>query len=89
MSAASALEFFDVTGQQQRIALAAGQLGFTYCQVPVVLKASSEASVVITRANGSESRVDGLELSPEDSLSLFKKLGEISSIVVSLAPNLP
>ena len=89
LTSPSALEFFDVTGQRQSIALAPGQLGFTYCQVPVVLKASSKASIVITRADGSESGVDGLELSPEDSLSLFKKLGEISSIVVSLAPNLP
>jgi len=89
LNAPTTLEYFDVTGQHQSIALASGQLGFTYCQVPIVLNASSEACVVINRTDGSESRADGLELSPEDSLSLFKKVGEISSIVVSLAPNLP
>ena len=80
-----AFRYVDVAGQEQSIALHAGALGFTYCQVPIVYHLGEDAHIVIARAGASE-RVDGLCLDPETSASVFGRQGRITRLDVTIWP---
>ena len=88
LSSSANLSYFDITGQQQSIELAAGQLGFTYCQVPVIYSLAKQTSIVVSYADGSEKAIAGDAIDAETSLSIFDKTGEVVSIKVALEPGL-
>ena len=88
LSTADSLSYFDIAGNQQSVDLQAGQLGFTYCQVPVVYSLADETSIVITLADGSEKTISGDAIDAETSLAIFDKTGEIVKINVALQPGL-
>jgi hypothetical protein len=81
----SKLEYFDVAGKPQSIALKSQQLGFTYCQVPVVYTLNGGNEITVTLTDGSQQVVSDGPLNTAMSASLFMKLGEISRIDVSVA----
>jgi hypothetical protein len=68
--------------------LQAGQLGFTYCQVPVVYSLADKTSIVIEFADGSEKAISGDTIDAETSLSIFDKTGDVVKINVALQPGL-
>ncbi|MEO0558518.1 MAG: hypothetical protein AAF170_10080 [Bacteroidota bacterium] len=78
--------FVDVRGQAQTLELAADQLGFTYCQVPVVYTRSEAPFLRIARADGSISDVQGDALPPDASSEIFRRTGAIVRIEVGLPP---
>jgi len=84
------LVYFDINGDQQTVALSKGQLGFTYCQVPVVygLADGSEASIVVTHADGTKNTIIGDTVDAETSLLIFDKKGTVTQIDVLLTPAL-
>ncbi len=88
LSAASALTYFDVASEKQTVALDKGQLGFTYCQVPVVYSIASETSIVITKQDGSTQEILGNGIDAETSMQIFDKKGDVSKIEVALNPRL-
>ncbi|MDG2017978.1 MAG: hypothetical protein P8J25_00855 [Porticoccaceae bacterium] len=88
LSSADELSYFDISGDQQTVELQAGQLGFTYCQVPVVYSLAEETSVVISYADGTEKAISGDAIDPQTSLSIFDKTGEVVKISVTLQPGL-
>jgi hypothetical protein len=88
LSSSANLSYFDIAGQQQSVELAAGQLGFTYCQVPVVYSLAKQTSIVISFADGSEKAIAGDAIDAETSLAIFDKTGEVVSIKVALEPGL-
>ena len=88
LSSSANLSYFDITGQQQSVELAAGQLGFTYCQVPVVYSLAKQTSIVVSFADGSEKAIAGDAIDAETSLSIFDKTGEVVLIKVALEPGL-
>jgi hypothetical protein len=88
LSSSANLSFFDISGEQQSVALAAGQLGFTYCQVPVVYSLAKQTSIVVSYADGSEKAIAGDAIDAETSLSIFDKTGEVVSVKVALEPGL-
>ena len=88
LSSSANLSYFDITGQQQSVELAAGQLGFTYCQVPVIYSLAKQTSIVVSYADGSEKAIAGDAIDAETSLSIFDKTGEVVSIKVALEPGL-
>jgi hypothetical protein len=88
LSSSANLSYFDITGQQQSVELAAGQLGFTYCQVPVIYSLAKQTSIVVSFADGSEKAIAGDAIDAETSLSIFDKTGEVVSIKVALEPGL-
>ena len=88
LSTADSLSYFDIAGNQQSVDLQVGQLGFTYCQVPVVYSLADETSIVITLADGSEKAISGDAIDAETSLAIFDKTGEIVKINVALQPGL-
>ena len=88
LSSSDSLSYFDIAGDQQSVDLQAGQLGFTYCQVPVVYSLAEETSIVISFADGSEKVISGDSIDTETSLAIFDKTGEVVKINVALQPGL-
>ena len=88
LSASDSLSYFDIAGDQQLVDLQAGQLGFTYCQVPVVYSLADETSIVVSFADGSEKSISGDTIDAETSLAIFDKTGEVVKINVALQPGL-
>ena len=69
------LRYSDVAGAPQEVALKAGELGFTYCQVPVVMALGDTPSITLHTADGATESVAGSVLTAEQSEALFKKDG--------------
>jgi hypothetical protein len=84
---AKSAETLRVLGQDAalaEVALAPGQLGFSYCQVPVVYTLADEASLTIHRGTQKEELAGAFELSSEASLELVSRRGTITRIDVSV-----
>jgi hypothetical protein len=58
-------------------------MGFTLCQVPVVLHRGGAEGIQVTRGDETD-RVDGLRLGTADSAAVFDRTGAISRLDVSL-----
>ena len=79
------LSTFDLDGNALTVPLAEGTLGFTYCQVPIVLHQSDKLRIVLTKSSGTE-EISGDTLSAEASASLFARTGQIKQIDVWTKP---
>ncbi|MCS5587299.1 MAG: hypothetical protein NZ697_02285 [Porticoccaceae bacterium] len=88
LSNADSLVYFDIAGDQQSLALAEGQLGFTYCQVPVVYSLAEETSIVVSYADGTRNAVSGNRIDAQTSMQIFDKKGTVTQIEVALKPGL-
>ena len=71
-----------MTGGLQEVALKVGELGFTYCQVPVVMDMTESASITLHTRDGGTESMPGSVLSAEQSEALFKKDGRYVRIDV-------
>ncbi|MDG1693428.1 MAG: hypothetical protein P8I13_00990 [Porticoccaceae bacterium] len=88
LSASDSLSYFDTSGGHQSVNLQAGQLGFTYCQVPVIYSLADETSIIISFADGSEKAIAADAIDAQTSLAIFDKTGEVVKIQVALQPGL-
>ena len=88
LSVSDSLSYFDTSGGHQSVNLQAGQLGFTYCQVPVIYSLAAETSIVISFADGSEKAIAADAIDAQTSLAIFDKTGEVVKIQVALQPGL-
>jgi hypothetical protein len=88
LSASDSLSYFDISGEQRLVNLQAGQLGFTYCQVPVIYSIADETSIIISFADGSEKAIAADAIDAQTSLAIFDKTGEVVKIQVALQPGL-
>jgi hypothetical protein len=77
-------EYYAANGNKATLQLAAGQLVFTYCQVPVIYSSGSENNVAVHLIDGSEVHIEGKELSAEISAHLFERSGKIERIEVEI-----
>jgi hypothetical protein len=75
-------EYFDLDGEQKQINLQRGQLGFTFCQVPVLYSASTEDKISVTFANGEKILVNSHSIGKPMSSKIFNRSGEIARIEV-------
>lgn len=73
-------QFVNLIGETESLDLAAGELAFTLCQVPVIYKIGSEPKVRVCFANGQVSEIEGNRLDAELSAKLFARTGEITRI---------
>jgi hypothetical protein len=87
LSDAANLHYVDVGGVEKVVPIAAGQLGFTCCQVPVVLQLGAEASITAALNDGFESVFTSNQLPSEISHSIFMKRGEVSGLFVTVVRN--
>ncbi|VUD40816.1 hypothetical protein TDB9533_00359 [Thalassocella blandensis] len=88
LSAPNTLKYFTVEGQESKIALNKGQLGFTYCQVPIVYSLGETTQIQLHKADNSIEQIDGNTINAETSMSIFDKRGDISKIEVTVNPKL-
>jgi len=77
--------YCDVEGRERTLALSAGQLAFTYCQVPVVYtRRDGRPQLRVTYADGSTSRCPQDVLPPQASAELFARSGRVELIEVDV-----
>ncbi len=65
-----------------------GSIGFTYCQVPIVYRASGAHGIEVVYADGMTRHYEGLELDGPTSTEIFRRDGTIERIVVGVVPGL-
>ena len=79
--------YVDVTGREQHEPIPVGALGFTVCQVPVIMRREAGGEAVIQAVVGADAAIeesrDGM-LSPELSASVFARDGRVRRIVVTV-----
>jgi hypothetical protein len=80
--------YYDVDGESRKLALDAGTLAFTYCQVPVVYRMAEKQKLTLNLRTGPSREVDGLSLDLDASREIFSRSGAIERIEVSLTPGL-
>jgi hypothetical protein len=88
LSGSDTLVYFDTSGARKTLPLEAGQLGFTYCQVPVVYSLAEQTSIELSFADGSSQSISGNSIASELSMAIFDKKGTVSKIHVALQPRL-
>jgi hypothetical protein len=76
--------FVDVYGNDGRLDLDAGTLGFTVCGTPVVYRRAETLSVRVIGADGEVTEADGAALSPETSAEVFGRTGAVVRIEVDV-----
>jgi len=79
----SVFEYFNLQGASKKIFLKQGQLGFTFCQVPIVYSASYDDKTVITFVGGNQMLIAGHVIGKELSSKIFQRTDEIIQIEVS------
>jgi len=83
-SESNVFRYLDVAQVPQSVALPAGSLAFTFCQVPVVYRRASALSVVAVLADGSRVEGVGGALDGDVSEKVFRRTGEVVRIEVEL-----
>ncbi|MHC1778389.1 MAG: hypothetical protein AB9834_23510 [Lentimicrobium sp.] len=79
----SIFEYFDLNGKPGQITLKQGQLGFTFCQVPVLFSASDKDKISVTMADGKQYFIEDHTIGREISTKIFNRSGDIARIDVS------
>ena len=79
--------YVDIHSEHKEIALKPGQLGFTYCQIPVIYTIGDASSIEVLHKDGSRTMMKGTGLSLALSASIFKRSGDVIHIDVSIDQN--
>ncbi len=87
LSDASIFEYFDASGVRRKLEVSAGEIAFTYCQVPVVYRTSATTSIRISMGEGRVVEEEGLRLPMELSREIFSRSGKVDSIEVEFSPD--
>jgi len=77
-------EYLSVEGDNLCIELNKNQIGFTYCQVPVIVTFSNEEIITIHYKNGKTNEIQGKCINIATSKQLFNRDGEIQMISVTV-----
>lgn len=88
LSQPDTLVYFAVDGKSESLPLEVGQLGFTYCQVPVIYHLAKQPSIKLSFANGTTTEIAGDQINAELSTQIFDKQGTVVKIEVGLEPGL-
>jgi hypothetical protein len=84
LTAGSEFIYYDVSGARRRLILKPGELGFTYCQVPVIYRLARKSSLAVVRSNGARRHADAPHLDAAVSREIFERTGLVARIEVSL-----
>jgi hypothetical protein len=86
LKSARSFRYLDVNNAWQELTLASNQLGFTWCQVPIIyrLTDSSANRITVYNTDGHESVTEGLTLPATDSAHIFNRDGVVSRVEVVL-----
>ena len=64
--------------------LDAGEMGFTFCQVPIVLRRGEQASIVVYDRDQGEVILNGDVLPQDISHGIFMKRGAVARLTVTI-----
>ena len=76
--------YWGVDGSQKQIDLPPGSIAYSICQVPIILKTSTETCIRIYFSDGSTHQSDGHGLDLINSRHIFQRDGAIHHLVVSI-----
>ncbi|HTM46835.1 MAG TPA: hypothetical protein VL137_17890, partial [Polyangiaceae bacterium] len=79
----SKFEYLAADGNFTTVALSAGELGFTYCQVPVIYRVADKATITVRRGMQAV-QSDSSTLNAVDSAAVFSRNGAITEIRVDV-----
>ena len=85
LPAAAQFDFIDISGASSSLMLNAGEMGFTFCQVPIVLRRGEQASVVVHDRDQGETILDGNVLPRDISHGIFMKRGAVTRLTVTVS----
>ena len=74
----------NIQKETQTLALEAGELGFTYCQVPVIYKRASVAQIEVEFNDNTKLVFEGYTLDEAVSKSIFERQGHVNTLIVSV-----
>jgi hypothetical protein len=81
--------YFNINGEAKTLALPAGTLGFTICQVPVVFRlAKGEGRITATLTAGGTHDSSGLTLDEKTTRAILGRDGTIESLQVDVPESL-
>ena len=81
----SVFEYLSLQGKFEQLKLSAGELAFTYCQVPIVYKKGGGNGIRIGLKGGEEVSLSGTHhLGEEYSAALFERNGQVEWIRVDI-----
>jgi hypothetical protein len=89
LSSQSVFSYWNVKEQMEQMELPAGSVAYTICQVPVVVRVSSENCIEVYRADGSTEWVASHALDSVNSQHIFQRDGVIHHLDVSFKLNDP
>ena len=72
--------YFDVSGNERSIELKARQMGFTFCQVPVIFTYGKEENIVVVLTGGERKEFGGNVIPEEISFKIYGRSGEVERI---------
>ena len=75
--------YINVANQTASIALQKDSLAFTYCQVPIIYKKSTESATEVVLNSGESKLFSGKYLDKSTSHQIFQRTNTISKIIVS------
>jgi len=76
--------FCGLSGEEITITLEAGSSAFTICQVPVIYSRGNDAGLEVYMSDGSVSKRTSLELTPEETATIYQRSNRISRIAIIL-----
>lgn len=77
-------EYFSIKGEPRILRLEKGQIGFTFCNTPIVLNFSGKEKITVFYTDGSTEEIAGHTLNHRISSLIFSRNGEIDWLVVCL-----
>jgi hypothetical protein len=79
-------EYVDISGKSIVETLPEHSLGFTVCQVPIVVSAGAQNKVDVVFDNDQHLSFSALKLDPATSRELFSRTGKIKKILCEFSP---
>jgi hypothetical protein len=76
--------YLDAGGADRSLAVPAGALAFTFCQVPFVLGSGADGGLTVRHADGGELHVDGFVIPQDESRRILARTGEVEAVLVRL-----
>jgi len=76
----SSFEFVNAKGDFESLPLSQGQMGFTYCGVPMVYQSGESYALTVYYADGKKETSEQSSLSENDSQGIFSRSGNITRI---------
>ena len=79
---ASVFRYFDLSGNEHTIELKEQQLGFTFCQLPLIYTFGKKENILIKYTNGERMEIAGYEIPQDISSLIFSRNPDIESIEI-------